>query len=332
MLQKSVSLDSGASELAQAPERTFSTSGTRPRGVSPAEIRPSLLTLEPVVLPRPAKLRDFTRLQLMAAGCAAALASYGITAWGSELYAADGLSVPQRVETVLAQPSLPIDAIIAMGSPLPLAKPTRARPGKRVGASLQPIAAVRVEPLRAARREQAVALDSNSQVASAANGPAPAPLTAEALASPSSANAAPVAVATAASEPHDQPRTAAPDSNLQPTAAAPQPAVRATTNPVRVSIQQLSVRGSLPASTVRHGLERIRAQLARCTEPCAQLGCAPSRWHTELAIDEVGRTRKALVSGPAEVGRCLEKAAGKLATAAPDTGTVRVSWDLQLER
>lgn len=104
----------------------------------------------------------------------------------------------------------------------------------------------------------------------------------------------------------------------------------------RAAIARISVQGSLPASTVRRSLERIRSQLSQCMEHCAETAasCAPGRWHTEISIDETGHARQPRVSGAGSneaVARCLKKTAARLATSAPDTGTVRASWDVQYD-
>jgi hypothetical protein len=103
-----------------------------------------------------------------------------------------------------------------------------------------------------------------------------------------------------------------------------------------VAIDHVTVHGSLPRSVLRHGLERLHAEFARCHVSCGgDDSCESGPWHTETLIDETGRSRGTHVHGPAnspQTSRCLARATGKLSVPAPDTGTVGVAWDLQFTR
>lgn len=95
------------------------------------------------------------------------------------------------------------------------------------------------------------------------------------------------------------------------------------------NIEDLSVKGSLSASNVRRGAERLRPQLAECYEHAARQARrnAFGRVEVSLTIDEAGRARSPRVQG-AELpglGSCLSAVTTKLVSAAPDTGVVRAT-------
>jgi hypothetical protein len=127
--------------------------------------------------------------------------------------------------------------------------------------------------------------------------------------------------------------------NGRPANIADPPAARAIVDtPPRSSTPQartenLEVRGSLSDQTVRRAIDRIRPQLSDCF---AQHGAGTNNRsvaHVELTIDETGRTRDARVRGttPA-LDECLTQASRKLVAGAPDTGTVKVVWNLRYGR
>jgi hypothetical protein len=121
--------------------------------------------------------------------------------------------------------------------------------------------------------------------------------------------------------------------NARPVKVAEPPAARAIVDVPRSSAprahtEKLEVRGSLSDQTVRRAIDRIRPQLSDCfaqhragTESVARV---------ELTIDETGRTRDARVRGttPA-LDECLTQVSRKLVAEAPDTGTVKVVWNLR---
>lgn len=119
--------------------------------------------------------------------------------------------------------------------------------------------------------------------------------------------------------------------------APPTPKPRASRPVARALIQNVTIQGgSVPKSSVKHGLKRLQGDLSQCTAICEQAqanaACATSRWHADTVIDETGRSRAPHVQGPTvteSLSACIAKAAGRLSTLAPDTGTVHVSWDMR---
>jgi Protein kinase domain len=97
--------------------------------------------------------------------------------------------------------------------------------------------------------------------------------------------------------------------------------------------ENLEVRGSLSDQTVRRAIERIRPQLSDCFAQYGTGTNAERVARVELTIDETGRTRDARVHGttPA-LEECLTQASRKLVAGAPDTGTVKVVWNLRYRR
>jgi hypothetical protein len=93
------------------------------------------------------------------------------------------------------------------------------------------------------------------------------------------------------------------------------------------------VRGSLSDSTVRRAIERLRPQLAECFAQHAPAAAAASVARIELTIDEAGRSRDARVEGASQpLDACLVQASRKLVSGAPDTGTVKVAWNVRYGR
>jgi hypothetical protein len=105
----------------------------------------------------------------------------------------------------------------------------------------------------------------------------------------------------------------------------------------RLVIEDLQVRGSLPESVVRRGIERVRASFERCYRNAGasggRAGLGPVGVSFEL--DELGRVRAARASGSsvASLDRCVAEATRNvISRRAPDTGTVRGSFQLVVER
>jgi len=96
-----------------------------------------------------------------------------------------------------------------------------------------------------------------------------------------------------------------------------------------VSVEELDVRGSLSASNVRRGLERLKPALAECYEHAAQRAGHKEfgRMEVSLTIDEAGGARAPHVQGAELPGlrACLHSVASKLVSQPPDTGTVRAT-------
>jgi serine/threonine-protein kinase len=103
-----------------------------------------------------------------------------------------------------------------------------------------------------------------------------------------------------------------------PPAPPPTPSPRPTT--ARITLADLSVRGSLTSASIRRALDRvvpaIRACYAAATHPPAEL-------RVRLEIDESQRARDVAIAGaPTELSRCVQRAfAGVRTDAAPDVGT-----------
>jgi hypothetical protein len=109
---------------------------------------------------------------------------------------------------------------------------------------------------------------------------------------------------------------------------APEPA-RAAPLRAATSIVDLDVRGSLSASSVRHGVERVRPAFASCYAQAAQQAKRNEFGSVQMrfTIDETGRTRAPKVANAPLPGleECLRSAIGKLVCRAPDTGTVQAA-------
>jgi hypothetical protein len=100
-------------------------------------------------------------------------------------------------------------------------------------------------------------------------------------------------------------------------------------------IEDLLVRGSLPESVIRRGIERVRADFESCYRKAGssagRAGLGPVGVRFEL--DELGRVRDARASGSsvASLDRCLAEATRRVTSRrAPDTGTVHGSFQLVL--
>lgn len=95
------------------------------------------------------------------------------------------------------------------------------------------------------------------------------------------------------------------------------------------NVESLNVRGSLAASSVRRGLERLKPALVSCYGQAAQQAGRNrfGRVQVSVTIDETGRVRAPHVKGGGLPGldSCLTGVAGKLVTEVPDTGTVAAS-------
>jgi len=105
----------------------------------------------------------------------------------------------------------------------------------------------------------------------------------------------------------------------------------------RVSIEDLLVRGSLPESVVRRGIERVRTDFENCYRKAAggpgRAGLG--RVAVSFELDELGRVRDARASGSsvASLDRCVADATRHITSRrAPDTGTVRGSFQLVVSR
>lgn len=102
----------------------------------------------------------------------------------------------------------------------------------------------------------------------------------------------------------------------------------------RVGLSDLIVRGSLPATPVKTGIERLNDEWQACYQRAARAAGrdVQDTLQVKLVIDEDGRARGPSVSPSSlpNLSRCVLKAAMKIRSATrPDTGTVQVAFKLQ---
>ena len=203
-------------------------------------------------------------------------------------------------------------------APRPLAQPADVRPPRRTLA--EPAAA----PEASAQPEAAVAAAEQARAEIIAK--RVRALDEAAHAEPGVGASAAMSVVTPA-----PPKPALADLPVAPAPALAPKAPAAPALPLKAaaSIVDLDVRGSLSASNVRHGVERVRPAFASCYAQAAkeakrnEFGIVQMRF----TIDETGRTRGPKVAHAALPGleECLRSAIGKLVCKAPDTGTVQAS-------
>jgi hypothetical protein len=121
----------------------------------------------------------------------------------------------------------------------------------------------------------------------------------------------------------------------QPRATLAASAARFSPGAVKLRVSSLSVRGSLPSSVVRRGVERIRPRLLACYRNAATRAGrhAFGTLEVSLEIDEHGRARSPRAEGAELPGlaACVREAALRIAARhAPDTGTVAASFRVEL--
>lgn len=100
----------------------------------------------------------------------------------------------------------------------------------------------------------------------------------------------------------------------------------------RAEVSEIVLRGSIPTSKIRRAIDRVRPQLSACYGRAAaaagrnQFGVVD----VELEIDERGRVRspRARGAGLPGLNGCVAQAAGDVISEVPDTGTVRVSFQV----
>lgn len=115
--------------------------------------------------------------------------------------------------------------------------------------------------------------------------------------------------------------------------AQPPAAVVDLPPPAALRTEKLDVRGSLSDANVRRATDRIRPQLTGCFAQHAPASSADSIARVELTIDETGRVRDTRVRGASSpLEACLAQASRKVVSGAPDTGTVKVAWNLRYGR
>jgi hypothetical protein len=97
------------------------------------------------------------------------------------------------------------------------------------------------------------------------------------------------------------------------------------------AIGEVTIRGSMPTSSVRRAVERINPQLAACYARAAQ-AAGKNQFGSvtvELEIDERGRARSPVARGAKLSGlnECVAEASSKvISDRAPDTGTIHASF------
>lgn len=123
------------------------------------------------------------------------------------------------------------------------------------------------------------------------------------------------------------------EASPKPLTITPPPAAtahnRKSPRTIRVAtLEALSVNGALPTKIVKRGVQRLLPQYNRCAELTNQ----PQRLKLSTTIDEAGRGRRITVDGSSNpnLRHCLEQATTRLVVPAPDTGTARAHWVLQL--
>jgi serine/threonine-protein kinase len=153
----------------------------------------------------------------------------------------------------------------------------------------------------------------------------------------------------------EQPVSAASSEAVTPEIAAPPPTAPAPTAPAAppanakaalektgplqasAHIKDVTVRGSLATSVVQRAIDRIRPQLDACYERSAKSAGRNEygALSVEVELDERGRAHSASAVGGALPGldRCVADVASRLiARQAPDTGTVKATWQVAFER
>jgi len=98
----------------------------------------------------------------------------------------------------------------------------------------------------------------------------------------------------------------------------------------RAAIGEVTIRGSLPTSSVRRAVERMSGQYRACYARAAgtagknQFGAVT----VDVVIDERGRARSPSARGSRLSGLndCVAEATGKVTSEPPDTGTVHASF------
>ena len=135
------------------------------------------------------------------------------------------------------------------------------------------------------------------------------------------------------------PKEAQPDAPASPTRpatgsadAAPKPAPRLVTR-AKLSMADLSVRGSLTPATIRRAVERVMPTVTACYGPAAtRAGRSPSvDVHTRFEIDESQRAHGIqTASALPGLAECVDHALGSVRTEAPpDVGTEDVTFVFQ---
>jgi eukaryotic-like serine/threonine-protein kinase len=264
-------------------------------------------------------------------------------------------------------PALPMSAVVAPApAPAPALQPTTPSAPLAPGESDSPRAKARRARLDRATAEAERAASNRAAVDNAsAFGPVSAGDDWQAATAESVAASAPSAAPTPASsadeppaaadslsaggqaqdEPAHRPQLAAAvadaktsaESALAPRAVTAAAAKTSAATPAtfagRVAIEDLQVRGSLPESVIRRGIDRVRANFDSCYRKAAGSGgrSAPGKIDVSFELDELGRVRNARASGStiASLDRCVADATRHITSRrAPDTGIVRGSFQL----
>jgi hypothetical protein len=205
------------------------------------------------------------------------------------------------------------------------ARPNAPKPSPRAVASSSSSAVPLALPQRTTYAEAerptlgnalALAIDAHPNATPELNEPARATPSVQ---SPASRPVPPVRVA----EPNPSPRV------LESAALQPKADASAT----KLRIRDLRVHGPVATSVLRRAIERVQPQFIACYRAARPFARSPlPAVQIDVLIDETGRVRNPRVQGGdvARLNDCIASAAGKLVSVAPDTGTVRASWNLSL--
>jgi hypothetical protein len=127
-------------------------------------------------------------------------------------------------------------------------------------------------------------------------------------------------------------RVAKPNPSAPALERAAQPP-KAGASATKLRIRDLRVHGPVATSVLRRAIERVQPQFIACYRAALPFTRSPlPAVQIDVLIDETGRVRNPRVQGGdvARLNDCIASAAGKLVSVAPDTGTVRASWNLSL--
>jgi serine/threonine-protein kinase len=287
-----------------------------------AQARPEIIstTSMPRVRIRGSQFQWWVSIATISAGVASYFAVLGITAGpATTTHANQHANQPPAVRAA-ARPVPPTAAV-------PVAKPASVEP-KRISAPAKPVA-----------RKSGALLRARADAMPTMHALAPKPTLVDALSKPSSSSAASALPAV----PMERFEAAAEavTENEQPSPAPEAPATREPTRiveakPVEGHIDGLAVRGSLVKSSVDRAIERVLPQWTACYARSIQTHPSNSSKavHVALTIDEMGRARNPRIrsDGLHGLNECVARASSKLASEAPDTGTVDVSFNLRFAR
>jgi serine/threonine protein kinase len=265
------------------------------------------------------QFRWWVSIATIIAGVASYFAVLGITAPAAGKRASD-----TRAISAAARPTVAT-------SPVPVPKPADRQP-KRVATPAKPVARKSGAQFRARTdTKPAPAPAINALAAKAVPVDVPSRPSRSIPASPLPAD--PIERFADVAEAVTDHAQAAPAS---PTPVTREPAPVVAPKPVEGHIDGLAVRGSLVKSSVGRAIERVLPQWTACYARSIQThpNHSSNALHVDLTIDEMGRARNPRITsrGLHGLDDCVARASSKLASEAPDTGTVDVSFNLHFAR